>query len=700
MSGNHNDLLHTLQAEVDRLRSENQQLQQNLRTNPDEGLFRDMFLENNAVQLVIDPKTGNIQEANFAACNFYGYSLDEFKTLNIRQLNQLSAEQIESRLQEAKIRKRNYFHFQHRLANGEIREVEVYSTPVKYQAKEYLFSIIHDITERVQNKQALYQSEERYRKLSEFTFEGIIIHEEEMIVDANSTLMEMLELDYQDIVGKPVLDFVAPESRRKVLFYLKQHRTRTHEVNLLTPSGKKLFVELEARWLKKEGQFIRVVAMRNITERKKAQLELQNIYHRQKIIMDTVPIGIAFMDDHKFVVLNLAVCNIFQYRSDELINQNVKILYAKDKTFEYIDQTAYPMIARGKTFKDECLMMRKNGDVFWCEITGRRVSKEKDGSIWTFEDVNRRKKNELTLHRTYDNLKVSEKAIKEQNLALEKAYDKLQNAQSQLVQAEKMASLGQLTAGIAHEINNPLNFIYAGAEALQYNLEDFYEIFTLYQTLNPENYEQVKTKINELIQEYDPDFDFKKEFLSLLDDIQSGANRMSDIVKSLRIFTRRDEAVLKKADIHENLEATLLLLHRRYEEAQIKIDKQYDTEIPALECYFSKLNQVFVNILNNAIEAHSTQIRIITKIYPPDYVQVTFEDDGKGIPKNIQEKIFEPFFSTKDKHKGLGLSMAYEIMQEHEGFIDLESEPQKGTTFSLHIPIGLSKILKQKGKQI
>jgi len=689
-----------LETELERLKTENQHLRQLNDIHQKEQLFQDMFLYNNAVQLIIEPKTGKIQEANYAAVKFYGYSLDEFKKLNIHDLNLLSENDIHNNIQEAERRKRNCFRFRHQLANLKVRDVEVYSTPVFYANKMCLFSIIHDITEREETRRRLRESEERYRKLSDLTFESVLlIHENQVVFDVNTSFLEMFGYKRSEVIGKSFLEFISQEYHKKVSYNLKHYYTDPYEAGALHASGDTFFVEIESKYIEENKHVTQVIALRNISERKKVQLELLHTYRHQQLIMDTVPIGIGFMTEaRRFVFVNKAVTAIFGYRADELINQSVKKLYAKEKTYEYIGQNAYPMIARGKTFKDECLMITKQGQVFWCEMTGRMVSKNNNASIWTFENVNRRKKNEIALHQTYSNLKVSEKAIKDKNAALTKAYDELRSTQSQLVQSEKMASLGQLTAGIAHEMNNPLNFIYAGADALSYNLEDFYEIYEAYQSITPENVTEKLAEIETLTEDYDSDFDFKEEFFSVLKDIQAGANRLSEIIQSLRIFTRRDEATLKKSDIHENLNATLLLLRRKHEEYNIKIICNFDKTIPPLECFFGKLNQVFVNVLNNALEAQAKQIHITTSlevIAERKYVQIIFQDNGKGIDYQVYKKIFDPFFSTKTNHKGLGLSMVYEIIQEHAGFIIVNSEEDEGTRITLQIPYGLSRIFKK-----
>ncbi|OJJ23149.1 hypothetical protein BKI52_02000 [marine bacterium AO1-C] len=269
----------------------------------------------------------------------------------------------------------------------------------------------------------------------------------------------------------------------------------------------------------------------------------------------------------------------------------------------------------------------------------------------------------------------------------------LQSTQAQLVQAEKMASLGQLTAGIAHEINNPVNFVSSNIDSLSANLKDIMTVVDAYQQLKPDNnlldqihsIEQLKEEVQyqEALEEMD----------ELILGILEGSQRTAEIVKGLRLFSRIDDDIFIKTSIHTNIDTTLLMLRNQYK-GRISIEKNYG-QIPAIDCYPGKLNQVFMNLLANAIQAIEDEglIRITTETKNDDYVQITIQDSGAGMTTEVQQHIFEPFFTTKavGQGTGLGLSISLGIIEKHQGRIELESEENQGTIFKVILPIEQKK---------
>jgi signal transduction histidine kinase len=286
------------------------------------------------------------------------------------------------------------------------------------------------------------------------------------------------------------------------------------------------------------------------------------------------------------------------------------------------------------------------------------------------------------------------KEIEEINLELNRQKDELQitlenlkQAQSQLVQSEKMVSLGQLVAGIAHEINNPVNFISAGVDSLSTNLEEIRQVLEIYHKITEGN---VTEKLKE-IEELKTKVEYKeaiREINKLIESIKNGTNRTTEIVRGLRTFSRLDEDILKMADIHEGLDSTLILLHNKYKN-RIEILKNYG-KLPLIECYPGQLNQVFMNILSNAVDAIDEKgtITISTSISSSS-IQISIKDTGQGIPENIREKIFDPFFTTKGigKGTGLGLSISQSIIEKHKGSIDIKSKVGKGSEFIIVLPV-------------
>lgn len=275
---------------------------------------------------------------------------------------------------------------------------------------------------------------------------------------------------------------------------------------------------------------------------------------------------------------------------------------------------------------------------------------------------------------------------------LQETLQKLQNAQVQLIQSEKMASLGVLTAGIAHEINNPINFIYAGINSLKTNMLDLMKVVEQYEQVTPENATAHLAKIERL--KRDLEFrELKKDLFELISDIEIGANRTAEIVKGLRIFSRLDETSIKRADLHENINSTLIILNSQVK-GRIEIVKNYAENIPLIECNIGQINQVVMNIISNAIQATEDEgtITITTELLQEQnvpFVRLSLSDTGSGMPEEVKKHIFEPFFTTKEigKGTGLGLAISYSVIEKHKGKIEVESVLGQGTTFIITLPI-------------
>jgi two-component system, NtrC family, sensor kinase len=280
--------------------------------------------------------------------------------------------------------------------------------------------------------------------------------------------------------------------------------------------------------------------------------------------------------------------------------------------------------------------------------------------------------------------------VEERTQELQKALQELQETQGQLIQTEKMSSLGQMVAGIAHEVNNPVNFIYGNIECAGNYIEDLLHLINLYQ----QEYPKPHSIITETIEDIDLDF-ICQDLVKLLSSMKIGAQRIREIVLSLRNFSRLDEADLKEADIHEGIDNTLLILNHRLK-LGIEVIKNYEI-LPLIECYPAQLNQVFMNIINNSIDAlldvsDTQKIKnIYISTYKTDYgyIKISIKDNGLGIPSDIKQKLFDPFFTTKPvgKGTGLGLSISYKIIEKHKGKIEVFSELNKGTEVIISLPI-------------
>jgi signal transduction histidine kinase len=322
-----------------------------------------------------------------------------------------------------------------------------------------------------------------------------------------------------------------------------------------------------------------------------------------------------------------------------------------------------------------------------------------------------RKQNEIAQKEALEVSKENERLIKRQNIVLEQkvqertkelsltnselneALDELKEAQTQLVEQEKMASLGQLTAGIAHEINNPINFVTANINPLKRDVEDIIEVLEKYQSIKDGDDFEVKIdEINELIKELEVDY-LKEEINSLLKGIDEGARRTAEIVRGLKVFSRAEEQDIKKVDLLEGLESTITLLNSTIKN-EVEVERDFEN-IPKVECYAGKINQVFMNILSNAVHAVKSDKsrpepgKIKLKSYSKaNDVFIQIIDNGPGIDQEVINRVFEPFFTTKPvgEGTGLGLSITRSIIQKHNGEIKVENNKDRGVTFTIKLP--------------
>ena len=303
-----------------------------------------------------------------------------------------------------------------------------------------------------------------------------------------------------------------------------------------------------------------------------------------------------------------------------------------------------------------------------------------------------------------------EDRVEERTAELKTTLAELQRTQAQVVQSEKMSSLGQLVAGVAHEINNPVNFIHGNLTHVQSYTEDLLGFLQLYQHYNPHPSSEIQAAAEEIDLEF-----LQSDLPNVLASMKLGTDRIRQIILSLRNFSRMDEAEYKAVDLHEGIDSTLLILQHRLkarpEHQEIEVIKDYNT-LPLVECYAGQINQVFMNILVNAIDAieennakHSHQelkdnpsrITIRTSVVDAVWVEVSIADNGAGIPHEVQQRIFDPFFTTKPlgKGTGMGMSISYQIVHEkHGGKLECFSVVGRGTEFIIRIP------LQQQGYQV
>jgi PAS domain S-box-containing protein len=376
-------------------------------------------------------------------------------------------------------------------------------------------------------------------------------------------------------------------------------------------------------------------------------------------------------------------------------------------------------------YEYEFRMRHRNGEYLWILTRGASIKNEEGVNVrfaGSHTDITQRRINEEEIRQFNMKLQESEdriraiaeeqlevnermiiaerklqKALKEEQKSREElatTLNHLKGTQTQLVQSEKMASLGQLTAGIAHEINNPINFVYNGIDTIKVSFDELMIILNKYNEIKTDNdIKRVIEEVNDLKEEYVYD-ELIDDIQELISDVKKGAVRTMEIVKGLRVFSRLDEEEMKPANLNESLDATLILLKNKTKN-RLEVRKFYDDSIEEINCFPGQLNQVFMNILNNAIQAipderKDGEIQIYTE-NQEEHIMIRIKDNGGGMPETVRRRIFEPFFTTKAVGigTGLGMSISYGIIEKHNGNIFVNSEENVGTEFSIQIPKNL-----------
>ncbi|PZV05361.1 MAG: histidine kinase [Leptolyngbya sp.] len=550
--------------------------------------------------------------------------------------------------------------------------------------------------ERQQAEIAMRQSEERYRSLTTITSQIVWITDPEgRVVDIPSWRAYSGQ-SVEEISGFGWAETIHPDDQERTLS-IWHHAVQTKswyktEYRIRAADGSyQYFFAQGVPILAGDGTIQEWVGTcTNIDDRKHAEKQLQESQQLLALVLNTIPHKVFWKDrDSNLLGWNRAFATIIGCSSvAELANKTAEDMpWTTEEAQWYRECDLRVMEADQPEFCIIETQLQADGSLAWIE-TSKVPLHDAEGQVigllGVYQDITDRKHAEKQLH--------------QRTVELEQTLQELQSTQTQMIQAEKMSSLGQLVAGVAHEINNPVNFIYGNLSHASDYIQDILGLLELYQQYSTPHPE-IEAKAAAV------DLDFLVEDLpKLLSSMRVGADRIQKIVASLRTFSRMDESEMKAVDIHQGIDSTLMILqHRlkaRSDRSTIEVVKHYDS-LPLVECYAGQLNQVFMNVLSNAIDAIEEElvnqsnsstptITICTQLIQPNQVKICIADTGAGIPEPVRKRLFNPFFTTKPvgKGTGMGLSISYQIVAEkHGGSFSCQSELGQGTEFGIQIPL-------------
>lgn len=566
----------------------------------------------------------------------------------------------------------------------------------------------------------LQESENRFKTLFESASDAFLILKGDEIIDCNLAAESTFKLSKSEIKGKRIVE-LSPDlqidgsiSKEKISKILKTVQESKQPVvcdwEYINGNGKPFTANVSLNHFSFNNENFCHAIVRDITDQKKFEQNLLDSEDKFKKLFELNPASIAlstFDERLIFLDVNQSFEKLLRKSKSDIIGKKARDLGFKlpDELYENL---RILLRTNGIFPNTEIHLDLDNGSVLNCIFSGVVISFFQQPMIMTItvditeqkqiqqkleqyqnylEELVNARTNEVQelngeLTKSNERLSKSNEELTHQKEELASIIDELRSTQAQLVQSEKMASLGVLTAGVAHEINNPVNFISSGVYGLQNVIHSLNEYIA--------NCSEMKKHTTKNEDQTESITDLLDGARRLIENIQLGVDRTSNIVKSLKIFSFPGTGNRELMDIHAGIDATLVMVNHLIKD-RIQVIRKYEV-IPMVKCLNSPINQVFMNIIYNAIDAIKDKgtITIHTHAEPDkNKVIVSISDNGEGIPDNIKKKIFEPFFTTKEvgKGTGLGLSISYNIIKEHNGQLYFETNNPKGTTFFIELPI-------------
>ncbi|MEM1168144.1 MAG: PAS domain S-box protein [Cyanobacteria bacterium P01_H01_bin.35] len=574
------------------------------------------------------------------------------------------------------------------------------------ELQETIERLEQEIAEHNQTEARLRLSEQKFSKAFSSSPDPIIIttFEDERFIEVNDSFLEIIGYRREEVIGYTVEDlgiWVNKQERIEFREYLEKLGVlQNQEYEFRVKSGGIRIWLLSVDIINISNEICFLTVIKDITDRKCSEKALWESQRKLATLMSNLP-GMAYRfrnDLNRTAEFVSEGCySLTGYQAQDFLGSNKvflsQLIYPEDR--QLLWNTIELAIQENRHYQIVYRITTKTGKIKWVWEQGRGVFSE-SGELIALEgfitDITDTKNAEASL-------KKSQAELTQQKQELETALQELDEVETTLTNTEKMSSLGQLVAGIAHEINNPVTSVYGNIVHLNHYVEDMMNLLHIYQEYSPSLPEEIEEEIEHI------DLDFMMEDLpKVISAMEIGAERIREIVRSLRSFSRKDDVKKTLMNIHDGIDGTLVILKNRLKargkKPEIKVYKEYG-ELPLVECYVGMINQVFMNLIGNGIDAleeaivkdnwHGKvpSIWIKTTVISKQ-VQIRIIDNGLGMDEKVKERLFERFFTTKsvEKGTGLGLSISYKIIVEkHGGNLECFSAPGEGAEFMIEIPV-------------